>query len=203
MIIPIYIPPSERFTLTLKKPFSYRFTCEHCGKTTAWVEEYITGSSRTVHLGTNSVLTEEEQSNLNRTAANSLIGRYNKAKAYAKDRKYKHLLAYITNKNYGKCPFCGKKQSWAEFFGNWEFACTAICVLAFYISVYYIFDIFNIRFPENEFLALITVLFIFLFPLITGVFTGLPLAKFLHKLYAKKKYTGGVLGKPKFTFYKD
>jgi transcription elongation factor Elf1 len=117
------------YSKTLKRNYYYRFTCEYCGKTTDWMTLCVyDGADYDVHVSHSSggSISESGKAMLHEEAVKALNKTYEEVKSYAKLGNYDAMLTEATghrNRNVhrpaaskgkliGKCPFCGKHQSW-------------------------------------------------------------------------------------------
>jgi endogenous inhibitor of DNA gyrase (YacG/DUF329 family) len=112
-------------TFNISSPFRYRFECEHCGKMTEWLNAEIRDSA-TVKVGF------LENKDVKRVAFEKVFW----------ENTYPQKKQDIENGEYGevsdlkgKCPNCGKNQSWEAAttpIGIWAFAAIISPLIAFF-----------------------------------------------------------------------
>lgn len=94
------------------QPYLYRFTCEHCGKDSGWQTAQELGIA-TLNVSGKRTLTEYEQMTLTAQAQSNLQNAIIIRKSKFKQGKYGESVK-------GKCPYCGKRQSWELASGKWR-----------------------------------------------------------------------------------
>lgn len=94
---------AKTYTFKEKAPFQYRFSCEHCGKQTDWLDAHIE-EQETKQVG----LFESAEGHRQAFSARFWENTYPKARK-ALEGNEKTLYVYDIN---GTCPACGKHQSW-------------------------------------------------------------------------------------------
>ncbi len=90
-------------TATAKQPYMYRFDCEHCGQGSGWIPMTETGMA-TQRVNGRGQLSAQARMDLQSQAASNLRGAVEARKKRFEAGKYGAIK--------GKCPHCGKRQSW-------------------------------------------------------------------------------------------
>ena len=113
------------FSTTYERKYHYRFTCEHCGKTSDWKTESIKGTYKLERPSSRIALTENQVDDIHTRARESLDKSYSEAQEAAGRGDYKGIggIASSCNKEANgpnqaylyfndSCPFCNEIQSW-------------------------------------------------------------------------------------------
>jgi len=100
------------YTATSSIPYTYHFTCEHCGMHSGFISSAVQGSDQ-ININGKGQPTFEQQLNLNAGAqANARMALKSKI-TKAEQGKYGEDVS-------SKCPHCGKIQSWELKSGSWK-----------------------------------------------------------------------------------